>query len=415
MVSRRRGALVFTTIFDTPILEDYYRNFLRFGHLDDVEVIVIPDRKTPESTYARCRELNSRGLRTTCPTLEEQERFLKSIGVPSHAIPYNSDNRRNVGYLMALEAQPDFIISIDDDNYCTGDEDVFAEHAVTCSGLTQQVVVDSSTSFYNICSLLRFEHPGPVYPRGYPYARRHQSENIITQKQLVPVHINAGLWTIDPDVDGITWLVAKPRVTGFSGRSVVLGRETWSALNTQNTGLAAAAVPAYYFVRMAYPIAGTAIDRYGDIFSGYFVQACAKQVGGCARFGSPIAQHRRNSHNYMRDATNEWACILVLEDLLPWLTEARLSGRTYSEAYLSLAEQLQGAVEDFRGSVWTDATRGYFHQMAYHMRLWLGACATIQGTRFPASVPSYPEVVPSTAGVGDLTEWTTLAPERLRA
>ncbi len=396
MVSRCRGILVFTTIFDTPILEDYYRNFQRFGHLDDVEAIVIPDRKTPESTYARCRDLNSRGLRTTCPTIEEQEYFLRSIGVPPHAIPYDSDNRRNVGYLMALEAHPDFVISIDDDNYCMEDEDVFAEHAVTCSGVTRQVVADSSTSFFNICSLLRFEHPTPVYPRGYPYARRHQSETILTRKQLVPVSINAGLWTIDPDVDGITWLVAKPRVTDFTGRSVALGSKTWSPLNTQNTGLATAAIPAYYFVRMAYPMAGTAIDRYGDIFSGYFVQACTKQVGGCVRFGSPIAEHRRNSHNYMRDATNEWACILVLEDLLPWLTEVRLSGRTYSEAYLSLAEQLECAVEEFRGSVWTDATRGYFHQMAYHMRLWLRSCAAILGARFPASVPYPAEVLAAT-------------------
>ena len=393
MLRSCRGALVFTTIFDTPILEDYYRNFKRFGHLDDVEVIVIPDSKTPETTYVRCREMNSRGLRTVCPTLEEQDAFLKSIGMPAHAIPCNSDNRRNVGYLMALEAQPDFVVSIDDDNYCSEDEDAFAEHSVTCRGATPQLVVESSTSFFNVCSLLQFEKPAPIYPRGYPYAMRHQTETILAAERSVLVHINAGLWTIDPDVDGITWLVAKPKVTGFVGRSVVLGSNTWSAVNSQNTGLATAALPAYYFVRMAYPIAGTAIDRYGDIFSGYFAQACAKQVGGYVRFGTPIAQHRRNSHNYLKDATNEWACILVLEDLLPWLTEARLSGRTYSEAYLSLAEQLECAVEDFRGPLWTDAVRGYFHQMAYHMRLWVRSCATILGTSAMSGSRSMPRSV----------------------
>jgi hypothetical protein len=174
--------------------------------------------------------MNSRGLRTVCPTIEEQDAFLKSIGMPAHAIPCNSDNRRNVGYLMALEAQPNFVISIDDDNYCSDDEDAFAEHSVTCRGAKLQPVVESSTSFFNICSLLQFEKPAPVYPRGYPYAMRHQTETILAaQKRRVPVHINTGLWTIDPDVDGITWLVSKPKVTGFSGRSVVLGSKTWSA------------------------------------------------------------------------------------------------------------------------------------------------------------------------------------------
>jgi hypothetical protein len=73
--------MVFTTIFDTPIL-GLLPWLPAVRHLDDVEVIVIPDRKTPESTHARCRELNSRGLRTTCPTLEEQGPFA-SVRIPS--------------------------------------------------------------------------------------------------------------------------------------------------------------------------------------------------------------------------------------------------------------------------------------------------------------------------------------------
>jgi hypothetical protein len=43
-----KATLVFTTIFDPILLDTYYANFKSFGHLDDVEVMVIPDRKTPE-------------------------------------------------------------------------------------------------------------------------------------------------------------------------------------------------------------------------------------------------------------------------------------------------------------------------------------------------------------------------------
>jgi hypothetical protein len=127
------------------------------------------------------------------------------------------------------------------------------------------------------------------------------------------------------------------------------------------------------------PITGMPIDRYGDIFSGYFAVACAKQMGGYVRAGTPVADHRRNTHNYMKDATNEWACILTLEDVLPWLVETHLHGTSYRECFLSLSHAIEDGVETFTGPLWTDVTRGYFHQMAYHMRVWLKACGAIEG------------------------------------
>ncbi|MDW8235612.1 MAG: hypothetical protein RMK98_03180 [Bacteroidia bacterium] len=47
-----------------------------------------------------------------------------------------------------------------------------------------------------------------------------------------------------------------------------------------------------------------AIDRYGDIFSGYFVQACAKHLDGAIRVRTPVAHHRRNAPDYLRDTTS---------------------------------------------------------------------------------------------------------------
>jgi hypothetical protein len=76
----------------------------------------------------------------------------------------------------------------------------------------------------------------------------------------------------------------------------------------------------------------------------------------------------------MEDAASEMACIMALEDLLPWLREVPLSGSTYAEAYAALSDALEEEVDRMRGYVWTDATRGYFHEMAYSMRAWLAAC-----------------------------------------
>jgi hypothetical protein len=374
-----KATMVFTTIFDPILLDAYYENFAKFGHLDQVEVIVVPDRKTPEKAYSRCAEASAKGLRIVCPTIAEQETFLNSVGLRTDAIPYDSDNRRNVGYLMAYARAADFLISIDDDNFCRPDEDFFAEHAVVCGAESEQTVVESATGFYNICDQLQMERPGQIYARGFPYRYRHQDEQLQRVERSVPVAMNAGLWLIDPDIDGITWLVEKPRVTGFKGKSLVLGAKTWSPINTQNTALKHEAIPSYYYIRMGYPLAGMPIDRYGDIFSGYFSQACVKHLGGFIRVGTPVAEHKRNSHNYMKDATNEWACIQLGEDLLPWLMQARLEGSCYSDTFLSFSVALEDAVETFRGSIWTPPAIGYFHQMAYYIRAWLAACRQIHG------------------------------------
>ena len=60
-----KAALVFTTIYDNPILETYLRNFIKYDRLDAVEVFLIPDRKTPGRVYDRCREVTMQGLQVT--------------------------------------------------------------------------------------------------------------------------------------------------------------------------------------------------------------------------------------------------------------------------------------------------------------------------------------------------------------
>src|SRR5690242_12431049 len=103
-VNSARASLVVTTIFEPTVLEQYYANFKKYGHLEQVEVILIPDRKTPASAAQLCEKLVKHGFHCVCPSLEEQEKFLRRVGLDPAIVPYDSDNRRNVGYLMALES-----------------------------------------------------------------------------------------------------------------------------------------------------------------------------------------------------------------------------------------------------------------------------------------------------------------------
>ena len=142
---------------------------------------------------------------------------------------------------------------------------------------------------------------------GFRYALELDPEN---------QEVAGALWLQDPDMDALSWLSGPVHATSFRGESVVLSPPTWSPVNSQNTALHRDVIPSYYFLRMGAPLSGMRIDSYGDIFSGYFSQACARKLGDSVRVGTPNATHARDSRNYSRDATQELACICVLEDLL---------------------------------------------------------------------------------------------------
>ena len=370
-------SLVLTTIADPALLEGYFENFAAHGHLDQVQVYVIPDTKTPRAAFDRCASLCARGLKVHCPPLEEQDAYLQRLRLPADFIPRNSDNRRNVGYLMALESGADFLISIDDDNYCPEHDDFFSAHAVVCDSPATQRTVQSDTNWFNVCDLLRFEPARCVYPRGFPYFARHRSSSTRELRLEAEVRINAGLWLGDPDLDAPTWMAAPVSGRGFCGDSAVLAPDTWAPINSQNTALHRSVVPSYYFVRMGLEHGPFPIERFGDIFSGYFCLACAVHLGAAVRFGTPLALHRRNSHNYLRDAAHEMTGILLLEEILPWLQQTKLQGATYSEAYLCLSELLEEFSGMAKGFLWTGATREYIRLTAERMRSWLGACRSI--------------------------------------
>ena len=372
-----KAAVVLTTIGDPSLLDGYFENFRANGRLAQVRVIVIPDRRTPKAAYGRCALMAKKGLSVMCPTLDEQDCFLGKLGLPADFIPYDSDNRRNIGYLIALEDECDFVISIDDDNFAPTRGDYFGEHAVVCGETHDFRILEASGGWFNVCSLLSMEPEIEVYPRGFPYFARHEKVRISARVASASVRINGGLWTQHPDLDAMSWLASPVKATAFRGTSFVLDRATWTPINSQNTAVHRSVIPSYYFLRMGASVAGMKIDRYGDIFSGYFSQACVRALGNSVRVGSPIATHARNSHHYLRDATHEMACICALDDLLPWLHEVKLQGEDHVELYCSLSDQLESVIEKCSGFVWTDETRAFFHDSACLMRQWAKACETI--------------------------------------
>jgi hypothetical protein len=372
----KRASIVCTTIFEPRFIDGYLANIDKHGRRDDVDLIVIIDRKTPASVAQACADAKRRGFKVECPMLDEQEAFLAKFPSMRERVPYNTDNRRNVGFLMALDRGSELLISIDDDNFCLDDSDFVGEHAVAGDEVEVEER-ESSDGWFNIGTLLTTSAPAEIYPRGFPYFARQKQRTFTSSRRNARVAMNAGLWLSDPDVDAITRIAIRPHVTSVEPDTVFLGPRTWSPINTQNTAIARDAIAAYYYVRMGFDLGGLSIDRYGDILSGYLCAACVKARGEAIRIGSPVADHRRTPHNLFKDLYHELAGVVLLDDLLPWLTEAKLSGGSYAELYAHLADQLEARGSAYKGFIWDQGGGAFLRDTAEHMRAWLEAVQLI--------------------------------------
>lgn len=316
--------IVCTTINSGEFLLPYAQEILAAGAQDRVRIIVIPDRKTPSLGEAISGVVNH--ISVECPSVIEQESFLRTVGAQG-MFPLDSDGRRNIGYLMAWRDGADIMITIDDDNLPTPgwlrEHEVVTEDAV-------HATVSSSTGFWNPCSLLGMR-TSSFWPRGYPYSHRREHPVITYEAGApAPVAINAGLWLGDPDVDAITRLAMAPETTSVAAEgSRVLEKGTWAPVNSQNTAVRREVIPAYCYFESS--------KRFADIWQGYFAQACAQHLGQHVRFGTPASDCAvRNDHDLLNDLRLEYDGIMMLDKVLDWLTQVKLEGTTYAEAYASL-------------------------------------------------------------------------------
>ena len=368
-MEHRNIAICTTTIFPIrTFLEEYRGNIIEFGHEHDVRVYIAGDNKSPAECAEDAASASRDGLQTVFLSIEDQRQFLRQFDGLEAMIPENSDNRRNVAYLAALSEGADLVISVDDDNFPMPGVDFVGEHLVVGRDARLPEAVGRD-GWYNLCDLL-VPHVAGLYPRGFPYKRRADGTNRVGGETYGTVGVNVGLWRDDPDTDAIGRLYAKPHIDRADGRTVLLGRGVRCPINTQNTAVSREAMAAYYYVRMGEQIRGMRLDRFGDIFSGYFLQVCADAVGDRIRIGTPVADHRRNSHNLLVDLYHELAGIMILEDMAEFLTTVELPGDSYAEAYEGLSHRLEEFADAQEGFVWGQETRQYMHGIAANMRAW---------------------------------------------
>lgn len=366
-----KGAIVLTTIAKPTLLLGYAENLVNFGHESDVAVVVIGDLKTPhEDVRAVIDQVKSLGVRATYLDIEDQKRWLRRFSDLAGVIPYNTDNRRNIGYLISLEDGAEVVVTIDDDNWVCPDEDFWGSHSIVGQHVRLRSV-RVSNGWFNNCDLLALEPPVRVYPRGYPVSLRWHDQVTVEQDEGRVV-LNLGLWREDPDVDAVTRLALRVRSRGLKEEPVMLSQGTYTPINTQNTAVHKDAMPAFYYVLQGLGLDGLFLDRYGDIWAGLFLKRAVDQIGDRVTVGRPVTVHNRNHHDLLRDLQHELWGMVLTERLVHEVMSVQLTEKSYLGVYREMADAVRRMRLDPRPVV-----RAYQDRLAGAMDIWSDACERI--------------------------------------
>lgn len=371
----RRIALVTTTIHVPTVLEQYLAQFELHGHRE-VLVVVVGDLKTPPETASWLAGLDPRGQEIVFLSVEAQRRFLHRFPDLDRLLPWNSIQRRNLGYVYAALEGAGLIVTIDDDN-AVAEEDFLGAHQV--AGTVMEVdVLSAASGWYNVCDDLVAEPPGRVLHRGYPQSERHDRPETAVTRRRVPVAVNVGLWLGDPDVDAVSRLVTPVEVVA-SRRSerLALAPGTWCPFNSQNTAFDVRTLPCMYLVVMGPRYRGMAIGRYDDIWMSYFARRIFDHLGELVAYGPPLVVQRRNEHDVLEDLAGELPGMMLTGMLTAALRRLELRETTHLGCYLELIDALRSHFS--RPGVCGDEERRFFGEVLSGMEIWAGVCAEVGG------------------------------------
>jgi len=246
----------------------------RFETMEDWDLVVIGDKKTPESYKL------SRG---TYVTPEEQERYDSLL---SDAIGWNCIQRRNFGLLWAFDMGADIIAVVDDDN-------------IPLSGWGEDLLVgkEVEVDYYNT-DLPAFDpvgatNHGTIWHRGYPIELLPRRNYASKSRRPIRVDIQADFWNGDPDIDAICRMEHAPECK-FDDSYFPMAANRLAPFNSQNTFISRTCLKDYFL----FPHIG----RMDDIWAAYYVQA----KGYRAVFNRASVYQERNPHNLLQDMRQEY-------------------------------------------------------------------------------------------------------------
>lgn len=248
----------------------------RFIEKKDWKLIVVGDNKTPHKEYESVKEI-------VYLHPDEQHGRWPQL---SSLIGFNCIQRRNFGFLYAYEMGAEIIATVDDDNipYENWDENVL---------VNQTVEVDCFTCDNCVFEPLAATNQNHLWHRGYPWELIKSKNDITyTGKQKIKVHVQAGLWDGDPDIDAVERITLSPTVK-FDHLNPFHPLKL-TVFNSQNTILSREVLPNYMMI----PFVG----RMDDIWGSYLLQ---KLMDVNIVFSQATVYQERNVQNLFKNMQNE--------------------------------------------------------------------------------------------------------------
>lgn len=357
-----KTTIVTTTIYLPSALEKYCENARFYGHTD-LDFVVIGDKKTPLETRAFCESLAARWYPCQYLDIADQEAYLEGHLALWKHIPFNCIQRRNVGLLKAWEGGADVIITVDDDNWMMNHDFIRLHNIVGQS--PELPAFETSSGWFNVCSVLEEASGTPFYHRGFPRGERWKEAEVFTGTAPIRrrVAVNAGLWLDDPDIDAMTRLERPIVVRGVKPQyppTFVLQPGTWSPFNSQNTAMLRETIPSYF--------QSPCVGRYDDIWPSYITTRIMNHFEDVVAFGVPLLRQKRNEHILWKDLDNERIGMLLTDEFCAALRGIELTGGTYHQCYGEIVAKLPQAWQP--GAKWSDDMRKAREGLLEGMGIW---------------------------------------------
>ena len=270
---------------------------LRFSKLNDWQLVVVGDKKTPKNWSCK---------NTIYISPADQEKLGFNI---SKILPWNHYCRKMIGYLYAIKNGADIIVDTDDDNIPNKNWDFPPLYGV----------FDLTSKNLNFINIYNNFSSKKIWPRGLPLEKINKLQKINNKiyktNKLSQIGIWQGLADEDPDVDAIYRLVDNTPCY-FNKRSpVVLNEGTVSPFNSQNT-----LFTKEFFMLLFLPAFVT--FRTTDIMRGLVAQPILWTKNFRLGFTQATVIQKRNPHDYLKDFKSEVPLFLNSQKILNIATES---------------------------------------------------------------------------------------------
>lgn len=279
-------AIISTTIYGEKGYLLYDR-LAKKSKFDKVSFFIAGDKKSPHfDTSSFTNEVEYL-------TPRAQGRYASS-----EAIGWNKPARRNIALLRAMETEPDFILTIDDDNIPS--KDYFDQwHNIITAPANREVVGTKKIDHPHWHNYLKAtDSEIELYARGFPIPFRYKDSTKVakTKKDISPEQIGLfqGISLGDPDIDAKTRIVyPKPTPLSVVHEKNYVLQHIWSPYNSQNT----------MFAKKLFPLAfmWSTAGRSEDIYASYVWQRFLFNNNMYVHIGDAVNFQDRGKRNDLRD------------------------------------------------------------------------------------------------------------------